>query len=44
MNQTKDAIKEYGFMKTLRSAFTDYQGNVLADDPIFTKRVVIQKL
>ena len=31
-------------METLRSAFTGYQGNVLADGPKITKRVVIQEL
>jgi hypothetical protein len=44
VNQTKDALKEYGIMKTLRCAFMDYQGNVLADDSKFTKRVMIQEL
>lgn len=44
MNQTKDAPKEDGIMKTLRSAFKSYQGKILADGPKFTKSVVIHKL
>jgi hypothetical protein len=44
MNQTNDAVKEDRLVKVLKSAFMDYQGKVLADGPIFTKRVVIQEL
>ena len=44
MNQTNDALKEDGTMKTLMSAFTGYQGKVLVYGPKFTKHVVIQEL